>query len=94
MGMTNLNLEFVWCLKISYLNCLSFLPFVLNFKPMEYEKALSVLKTLLVKHPLDPEEKEAVRTAIGVLTLGTIAKNQFKNRAKAQRTKQDKEAEW
>jgi len=35
---------------------------------MEYQKAITILKSLLDKHSLDVEEKEAVITAIGLLS--------------------------
>ena len=57
---------------------------------MEYEKAITILKNLLDKHPLDAEEKEAVVTAIGILSLGSLAKS----RIRAQKAKRDKAREW
>lgn len=57
---------------------------------MEYQKALSILKNLLDRHPLDAEEKEAVTTAIGVLSWGSLSQS----RTKAQKTKRAKSAEW
>ena len=57
---------------------------------MEYEKAVAVLKSLLDRHPLDAEEKEAVMTAIGVLGWGVLAKSKLK----AQKAKRDKSAKW
>jgi hypothetical protein len=38
---------------------------------MEYEKAIAILKSLLNKQQLDAEEKEAVMTAIGLLSWGS-----------------------
>jgi hypothetical protein len=35
---------------------------------MEYEKPIAILKSLLNRHMLDKEEKEAVMTAIGLLS--------------------------
>ena len=57
---------------------------------MEYEKAIAILKKLPDRHTLDVEEKEAVTTAIGLLSLGSLAKS----RIKAQKTKRDKNTEW
>ena len=57
---------------------------------MEYEKAIAVLKSLLGKHSLSAEEKEAVLTAIGVLSWGSLAKSKLK----AQKAKRDKSTEW
>lgn len=57
---------------------------------MEYQKAITVLKSLLDKHPLDAEEKEAIMTAIGLLSLGSLAKS----RIKAQKAKRDRSTEW
>ena len=57
---------------------------------MEYQKAIAVLKSLLDKHPLDAEEKEAIITAIGLLSLGALANG----RIKARKIKRDKSTEW
>lgn len=57
---------------------------------MEYEKAIATLKSLLAKHPLDAQEKEAIITAIGVLSLGSLAES----RIKARKAKRDKSAQW
>ena len=57
---------------------------------MEYQKAIDILKKLLEKHPLNPEEKEAVMTAIGVLSLGSLAKSRIKNI----KAKREKSTEW
>jgi len=57
---------------------------------MEYQKAISILKGLLDRHPLDAEEKEAVITAIGVLSWGALSKS----RVKAQKAKRAKSTEW
>jgi hypothetical protein len=57
---------------------------------MEYEKAVEILKSLLNKHYLDVEEKEAVLTAIGVLVWGSLSKS----KTKAQKEKRDKRTEW
>ena len=45
---------------------------------MEYKKAVDILISMLDKHPLDAEEKEAVKTAIGILGWATFAKSKIK----------------
>jgi hypothetical protein len=61
---------------------------------MDYAQALTNLKTLLEKHPLTPAEKEAVQTAIGLLSLAVISKDKLKNRLKKEKAQEDKKAEW
>jgi hypothetical protein len=67
---------------------------VLNYGSMEYDKAAEILKALIEKHPLTPDEKEAVQTAMGLLILGNISKNHLKSRLKAQQAKKDKGLKW
>jgi hypothetical protein len=57
---------------------------------MEYEKAIAILKSLLNKQQLDAEEKEAVMTAIGLLSWGSLSKSVLKTR----KAKRDKSTEW
>jgi hypothetical protein len=57
---------------------------------MEYQKAVAILKIMLDKHPLSAEEKEAILTAIGVLSLGSLAMSKIK----AKKAKRDKSTEW
>ena len=57
---------------------------------MEYEKAIAILKSLLNKQMLDAEEKEAVMTAIGLLSWGSLSKSVLKTR----KAKRDKSTEW
>jgi len=57
---------------------------------MEYQKAIAILKSLLDKHLLDDEEKEAVMTAMGLLSWASLSKSKIK----ALKTKRDKAAEW
>jgi len=57
---------------------------------MEYQKAIAILKSLLDKHPLDAAEKEAVMTAIGLLSWGSLSKSI----TKARKAKRDKSTEW
>ena len=61
---------------------------------MEYEAAAKVLKMLMEKHSLTEEEKEAVQTAMGLLTLGAISKNHLHSRLQAKKAKQDKNLQW
>jgi len=57
---------------------------------MEYQKAIAILKSLLDKHPLDAAEKEAVMTAIGLLSWASLSKSI----TKARKAKRDKSTEW
>jgi hypothetical protein len=57
---------------------------------MEYKEAIEVLKDLLKKHPLDEKEKEAVMTALGVLSWGGL----YESKLKDKKVKRDKSAEW
>jgi len=57
---------------------------------MEYQEAIAVLKSLLDKPLLNAEEKEAVMTAIGVLSWGSLSKSKLK----AQKAKRDKSTKW
>ena len=57
---------------------------------MEYQKANEILKSLLEKHQLSAEEKEAVMTAIGLLSWGALSKSRIKNL----KAKREKSTEW
>jgi len=57
---------------------------------MEYKEAMAILQALLERHQLGAEEKEAVVTAIGVLSWASLSES----RLKAQKAKRDKSAEW
>jgi hypothetical protein len=57
---------------------------------MEYEKAITILKSLFDRHSLNAEEKEAILTAIGVLSWGSLGKSKLK----AQKAKRDKSTQW
>ena len=57
---------------------------------MEYQKAITIIRSLLGRHSLDAEEKEAVLTAIGILVWGSLSKSKLK----AQKAKRDKSTEW
>ncbi len=57
---------------------------------MEHQTAIDILKRLLEKKTLNAEEQEAVMTAIGMLSWGSLAKS----RLKTQKTRRDKSSEW
>lgn len=57
---------------------------------MEYQNAIAILQNLLDRHPLNIEEKEAVTTAIGILSWGALSKSKIKVR----KAKRDKGTEW
>jgi hypothetical protein len=57
---------------------------------MDYQKAISILKALVEKHPLNAEEKEAVQTAMGMLVWGSLAKS----KTRAQIAKREKRTQW
>jgi hypothetical protein len=57
---------------------------------MGYKEAIEILKDLLKKHPLDEKEKEAVMTALGVLSWGGLYESKLKDR----KARRDKSAEW
>ena len=57
---------------------------------MEYQEAIAILRSLLDRHSLDAKEKEAVMTAIGVLSWGSLAKSKIK----ARKAKRDKSTKW
>ena len=57
---------------------------------MEYKQAITVLKSLVEKHQLTAEEKEAVLTAIGVLVWGALGKS----KTRAIKAKRAKRTQW
>ena len=57
---------------------------------MEYQKAIAILKNMLEKRSLDAEEKEAIMTAMGVLSWGALAQSKLKG----QKAKRDKSTQW
>jgi hypothetical protein len=57
---------------------------------MDYQAAIAILKRLLDRHPLDADEKEAIMTAIGLLSWGALSKS----RIKAQKAKRDNSTRW
>ena len=60
---------------------------------MEHQKAITLLTSMLERHPLNAEEKEAVTTAIGVLGWSSLAKSRIEAH-KAKKAKRDKSTEW
>lgn len=61
---------------------------------MDYKQAISVLTKMLDKHEFEPEEKEAVLTAIGVLDWAALGKTRLRSIAEKRREKRDKSIEW
>jgi len=61
---------------------------------MEYKEAAAILKALLEKHLLNAQEKEALQTAVGLLTLGALSKSHLKSRLQKQKAERDKKTEW
>jgi len=57
---------------------------------MEYQKAIATLKSLVEKGKLDSEEKEAVITAMGVLSWGALSESKIKEKG----DKRKKSTEW
>lgn len=57
---------------------------------MEYNEAIEILKGILKNHPLNEKEKEAVMTALGVLSWGGLYESKLKDR----KSKRDKSAQW
>jgi hypothetical protein len=57
---------------------------------MEDQKAITILKKLVSKNILTSEEKEAVMTAVGILSWTSLSKS----RIRAQKAKRDKSTEW
>ena len=57
---------------------------------MDHKEAITVLQNLAERLPLEDREKEAIATAIGVLSWSTLSKS----RIKALKARRDKSAEW
>lgn len=57
---------------------------------MEQQKAMEILMDLEKSNSLTKEEKEAVSTAIGVLSWTVLGKN----RLKARKEKREKDSHW
>ena len=61
---------------------------------MEDKEAIDFLMQLLEKYPLAEKEREAVRSAIGILSWTKLAEGRIKSLKKAQKSKQGKSAKW
>ncbi len=61
---------------------------------MDYQQAVAILKNLLEKHPLNAQEKEAVQTAMGLLTLGALSESHLRSKLQARKARRDKATEW
>ncbi|NTW22375.1 hypothetical protein HGA34_02395 [Candidatus Falkowbacteria bacterium] len=57
---------------------------------MDDKKAASILMGILDKHPLSEEEKEAIKSAIGILSWTSLAES----RIKKLKAKKESSAEW
>jgi hypothetical protein len=57
---------------------------------MEYAKAIDVLKKLSDNPATSAEEKEAISTAVGVLSLGALALS----RVKEKKARREQAVEW
>lgn len=57
---------------------------------MEDKEAIEILTEMTKKYPLNPMEKEAVSTAVGVLSWTMLGKSRIRNIAKAQKAKRAK----
>ena len=57
---------------------------------MEYEKAIEVLKHMPERHALDAGEKEALSTAIGLLSIGATQMGKIREK----KAKREKSIEW
>jgi len=58
---------------------------------MEYKKAIGVLLEMMERSN-NPEEKEALLTAIGTLDCGSLADNRLKGIMKSRKEKKDDDA--
>ncbi len=57
---------------------------------MDDKKAATILLSLLDKRSLDNEEREAIKTAVGILSWTCLSKS----RIKALKDKREKDAKW
>lgn len=57
---------------------------------MDDKKAIEILLRLLDKYPLDNEEKEAVHSAVGVLSWTSLSQS----RIRVKKAKKEKSAKW
>ena len=60
---------------------------------MEDKQAIEILMKLLEKYSLTGEEKEAVRSAIGILSWTKLAAGRIKSLKKAQKNKRGKDTQ-
>jgi hypothetical protein len=67
---------------------------MLHYKPMDYEKASEILGSILDQKQLTAEEKEAVQTALGLLSLTVVSKKRLKSRLQKDRAQQDNNLNW
>ena len=57
---------------------------------MEYDKEIAIFTNLLDRHSLSAEEKEAITTAIGILSWSVLSKSKIK----AQKAERDNSTKW
>ena len=57
---------------------------------MEYSEAIAVLRRLIETRRLSGEEKEALETAIGLLSIGALTMSKVKEK----KARRDKSLEW
>lgn len=56
---------------------------------MEDKQAIEILMRMLDRDSLSDEEKEAVRTAVGILSWSALGQARIKNMGKAQKAKKE-----
>ena len=61
---------------------------------MDDKKAVIILKRMLDKYSLKDEEKEAILTAVGILSWTSLSQDKIKALGKAQKAKRDKSVKW
>ena len=61
---------------------------------MEYKKAITILKSLLDRHSLDADGKDAIMTAIGVLSWAALSKSKIKAQKAKREAKRKKSIQW
>lgn len=57
---------------------------------MDHKKTIEILMSLQKKDSLTKEEKEAVSSAVGILSWVSLAKNRFKSR----KEKEERDSKW
>jgi hypothetical protein len=57
---------------------------------MDYKKAIEILINLQKKDSLSKDEKEAVSSAVGILSWVSLAKNRFKSH----KEKEERDSKW